>query len=159
MERFPNEPEANPYAAPHLPLERPRRPAPSGRGLLIPILSSLQTLTLVVGIGWMFFNIETIMGSGPIYCVFGLLVIIAAFFQWSPMAILFGGQAIGYSLFIFLLIYLLDWGPAEADLPVKIMTIAYTLAIGLPFYSLLLIRILKRSSAKQQQPNQPAKPS
>lgn len=70
-------------------------------------------------------DVETIVGSGPILSVIGLVVAFAGLVKGNRAAILFGLSATAMSLFLFALINRLRWGPSEASLPVSIILLVY----------------------------------
>ena len=113
-----------------------------------------QFAILVLAIGLEFYQIEIIIGSGVVYSIIGGVV--AVFAQrrkriWLAAA---GWSAPAISLFIFALINLNEWGPAEATEPVQVMSIVYGLVIGsLLVKELLTLPALDERSDSQRHDN------
>lgn len=73
-------------------------------------------------------EIETIVGTGPIFSILGLIV--AAMGRHSPVRRIswWGASTLLLSLFVFALILIADWSPAAARQPVGILLLLYQAA-------------------------------
>lgn len=134
--------DSNPYAPPPSIEEKKGRLAPktyiqrpSGWLLGLCLLHCVIILGALVG---EFFQIETILGSGPVFAISGLILLIVASSRRDiPMAV-FAGTAPLFAAFVFVLINIKGWGPSEANKPVQAISFAYTL-IALPAAIWLLV--------------------
>jgi hypothetical protein len=70
-------------------------------------------------------EIESIVGTGPVVSVLGLIVAASARRNRSLGALLLGLSAGLLSLFVFALIAVQDWGPSDAAQPVSMILITY----------------------------------
>ena len=140
----------NPYAAPTVP-NAPAADATTTRsrwqqwGLVLQMIVIPSTLIA------MLVEIKMIMGFGPVFMTVGAVILITAIRQKGAknrlIAAVFGGSAILFTLLIFALINIFQWGPNEATVPVAVMSIGYAI-IGLPLAGWLLRK--ERENSQQQ---------
>lgn len=84
-----------------------------------------QMLVVVVGLGLSYVEIHSIVGTGPVLAVVGIVVTVLAYRMRSRWGMTLGVSGPVFSLFIFLLINILEWGPDAAEIPVPILGTAY----------------------------------
>jgi len=93
-------------------------------------------------------EIESIMASGPIFSILGFVVAFGWFASRSISTVIFGLSAGLISLFLFLLINILDWGPSDAAFPVTLMLLGFETVI-LPIGLVALHKTLSGSPTKE----------
>ena len=120
------------------------------RHVWIQRLCFVQCVVIVIAVEA--FNIESIIGSGPIFALVGISIAFLAIRQRNFFVAIFGASAPLFALFIFFLINVLSWGPADADQPVQWMSAAYAF-FALP-YAVWLLR--RRTVAGELNLNVPA---
>jgi uncharacterized membrane protein len=105
---------------------------------------------LAVGAGLAFFDIESIMGSGPTMLGFGLAFLILSRptvlprFRWLAWVCLF------FPVAVFLLIFFFSWSPSEAQTPVSILIAIVATTIAIPLV-VTLAAYQKQSGDEDQQ--------
>jgi len=119
----------NPYRPPET---GPDATVVSAAGNRVPgtsLLAALQVFVAFVGTGFAFWEIESILGSGPLLAVVGGLHAIAGHRRGRLSAILMGYSAPVFCIAIFLLINLKEWGPDAAQDPVSALAVAYLIPL------------------------------
>jgi hypothetical protein len=91
----------------------------------------VQAIVIVISLAFEAYIHESIVCSGPIFSLFGLVIAILAFRNGDHRAALFGCSAIVFTLLIVFLINYNSWGPPHGDLPITIMCLTYA-AFALP---------------------------
>ena len=86
-----------------------------------------------------FEDVESVLWTGPIETILGLIVLIFAMVYRHKTSIVLGASMIGISLLLFLLVLILGWSPSDAELPFSILTPAY-MAFSLPMVIYMLFR-------------------
>ncbi|QEF99867.1 hypothetical protein Mal15_39340 [Stieleria maiorica] len=126
-------PEINPYAAPRTVPARPPLPVetlPGRRRLKIAVvIASLILIGSPIASALAMSDIETIVISGP---VLSLIAIVLAIFAWrSDLRALWiiSYSMIAMSIGCFLTIVLMEWSPAEAQIPIGRATIVFAFGI------------------------------
>ncbi len=114
------------YEVPHV--EARRRGMRTALSILIGVslLSILGTWAAVI-----FYDAEVVLGGGPLIALLSLSTIVLAILTRRPIAMLPGVMHIGLCAFLFLLIWLAEWGPAQARMPLIYAGLGY-LALGVP---------------------------
>ncbi len=97
------------------------------------------------------FEITTILTSGPLFSVVGVAVACAWRVSRSLASVVFGLSAALISLFIFLLINAMSWGPADAKVPVTVILLCYEVVI-VPLGIVTLKRLLVSSPTSFSRP-------
>jgi hypothetical protein len=117
----------NPYQAPQVLLEpEPERDFFPQKSYFWPKLWIwAQMLVVAVGLGLSFVEIETIVGTGPVLAAVGFVVTRRGYRMGSWWTMSLGISGPVFSLFIFLLINVMEWGPGAAERPVAILGTAY----------------------------------
>ena len=129
--------ESNPYRSPQMQDMHPSVLIPGGNRAYT-IAAALQCLTILIGVPLAVLEIETILGSGPILLVFGLLSLIFAIRRRYLAGIVFGASGLLVVLGSFLLINLMGWGPREAHEPIGSIAVVYGCVFGLAgLYSII----------------------
>ncbi len=89
---------------------------------------------LVVATVLTFIEVEFIVGMGPIACVWtGILLLLSRRKNIAHFG-KFIGSTLLFCLCCFLLIYLLDWSPRTAQLPISCLVLAYTASLLFFYY-------------------------
>ena len=86
-----------------------------------------------------FVDVESVVVTGPIEAILGLIILIFAIVYRHFIGILLGVSMIGISLLLFLLVVTLQWSPKDAELPFSFLTSVYLL-FSLPMLVYLLMR-------------------
>jgi hypothetical protein len=105
-------------------------------GVLRPRLFTALRVLLALGwvaclIGWLliFLDTETVVGSGPVILLVGLVLMIVGAVQRRLLSALIGAGHCGVCLLFFTLVAVFDWSPSGAHVPFLIMGILYVVAI------------------------------
>jgi hypothetical protein len=98
-------------------------------------------------------EIESIVVTGPIFTVLGLVVVLLGAIDGRMMPVWFGLSAGLVSLLIFVLINAKGWGPEPAAFPVTLILLGYELAV-IPIGLLALYGIVSRPLMPSQVPRQ-----
>ncbi len=99
--------------------------------IFAPILVVVQVVGILVAVCLAVRDIESIMVSGPVVSVIGLLVGLMSLRRYDGVGLLFGLSALSMSVLCLSVIYGLEWGPHEAALPISCLLIAYAI-LSLP---------------------------
>jgi len=119
----------NPYAPPQVASESVLLPKPSPDRRRIRRWAIVECLVIAGALAAQAIDIESIIISGPVFGLVGLGVAIMGRRSRHVPALMFGGSAFAFAIFIFVLINLADWGPREATRPVMILSWIYTVAV------------------------------
>jgi hypothetical protein len=115
----------NPYRAPEVPFEVVRESAPRGAYFWVRAFIMMQMLVAVVGTAAAFVDVHTIMATGPVLSIVGIFGTIACVRNRYYFGAVIAASGSIISLAIFLIIQLLNWGPAEAQEPVPLIAALY----------------------------------
>ena len=98
------------------------------RGLIRVMLAQLgfALLSIVLAI----YDMVTIVGTGPIGSVIGLIVFGLAYRLGLPVKIKIGLSAPIFSSICFCLIYFLEWSKEEASTPIVALMLLYTIGLS-----------------------------
>ncbi len=129
----------NPYSPPTATPDRPLRLVATKRSLSLRRLCIFQCGIIVVALAAEVYDIETIMGSGPIFGIVGIGIMLVAYRERDFRAAAFGASAPMFATFIFSLIVVMDWGPAEADQPVQWLSFGFAL-LAVPAAGWMVLR-------------------
>lgn len=135
--------EDNPFAAPSV--QDYQGPAYQAIGTWPKVTLALQYLILLGGVIASYIEIESIMFSGPAYSIAGILTAATALYSRNRSALWIAISAPSFALFIFLLIFLNHWSPADARAPVPILCTLYLLAI-------LIVTLLRLNRMRRETP-------
>ena len=127
----------NPYEAPQTMSVGDQRVFTSGRHFWLQLCICLQMLVVLIGLGVACWQIESIIGTGPILSIVGIIVAVLSYRRSIRSGVLFGLSGLGLSVGVFLTIFLLHWSPDDARIPVPIMGGAYLGIAG--SYALVLL--------------------
>lgn len=142
----------NPYLAPETVPEPIQRPAIEPY-FWFRILVVLHVLLVAIGLGLSYLTIESIMITGAILVVLGILTFATAYRRRSLAGIVLGASGVIFSVGVFLLVVLMDWGPADAKGPVPILiAIYFAITIALATVALLHAPQINNSVASQEPP-------
>lgn len=89
----------------------------------------VQLIFVGIAVGLAFYEIETIVFSGPIGSIIGLVVFGVTYKSRLTMRKTIGLSAPIFSLICFSLIYFWEWSPSEAQEPIGILMLLYTIVI------------------------------
>ncbi len=120
------DPDPNPYAPPSPEIVNRPLPQPRARSKWLFVLCCLQLSVLVGGVVLEAYEHKTIVGSGPVYLIVGLVITWLAARKQQLLEIAVGGSAILLVIGVFLRIVFNDWGPTESDGPNTRVILAYT---------------------------------
>lgn len=82
-------------------------------------------------------EIETIVATGPIFGIVGLLAAVGCVVSRSPSSLLFGLSTPAFSFYIFFWIFTKSWSPQQAAVPVSSTILGYELLmVPLGLYAL-----------------------
>lgn len=123
-----NSTDENPYAPPAMQEDQPVRNTVASRELWLKRLIILHSLVIVFALLAQAYEVESIMGSGPVFAINGLLIAVLGFRTHNHPAAWYGVSAVAFALLIVFLINFNRWGPAMAERPVIIMSAVYGLA-------------------------------
>ena len=115
----------NPYRAPEVPFEVVRESVPRGAYFWVRSFIILQMLVAVVGTAAAFVDVETIVATGPILSIFGIFGTIVCVRKRYYFGALTCASGPVISVAIFLVIFLLNWSPTEAQEPVPLIGAVY----------------------------------
>lgn len=115
----------NPFRAPQSSFE-PTNRKPDSNLRHLRICLGLQCTTIVVGVAAAFYDIESIVATGPILFFIGIPVVILSRRLGLTSGLTFGISGPAISLLCLVLINLLGWSPADAQLPVSTIAAIYT---------------------------------
>ncbi len=108
----------------------------------------LQMLVVLIGLGVACWQVESIIGTGPILSIVGIIVAVLSYQRSMKGGVLFGLSGLGLCVGVFLTIFLLDWSPGDARIPVPIMGGVYLGIAG--SYAIAWLLQLRASSSTQQ---------
>lgn len=92
-------------------------------------LLAIQTVGIAVGVLATFFDIESILFSGPLLSFTGVLTAVLGYRRSLMAAFYFGLSLPTMSLLTFCLIFGLQWGPAQAEVPVSRLVAGFGLLV------------------------------
>jgi hypothetical protein len=95
------------------------------------IVCAVHGLAIVGALGVAVLAVETILLSGPLISLLGLYVSALSLKRSFWKGVAAGLSALGFSLFVFFLIWGLGWGPDRAHVPVCVMGAVYA-AVSTP---------------------------
>ncbi len=150
----------NPYLAPEILLEPElSSDLPKTVFVWVRVVLGLQLVTTIIGLGFSVWHVESIVGTGPILALLGLLVAIVSFRHGLMMAGCVGLSAVPFTAAVFLIIFLQNWSPDDARKPVPVMGAAYlTVMIGGYFAALHQMRQRERTFFDLQQKKRDSAP-
>lgn len=135
--------QINPYAPPEVTdLSAPNLPRHSFRGWLY-LSFLLQSVTIVIAWGALFFDVETILMTGVPFISLGSITAILAYRQSDHSLAGFGISSPLFAIFIFLLIVTLHWSPADATMPVRLLGSLYGSVLLVWAISIYIHRVQK----------------
>ena len=137
----------NPYRAPET-LYEPAIEQLDRHPLWFRFAIFFQLLTIAVGVVLAVFDIETILGTGPILALLGLVVFLQTKRQDGsrrPLSLVFGVSGPMVAVICFLLIFCLEWSPRAAHFPIGAIAVCYSL-LFLPM-GMYVLRSYLRSHA------------
>lgn len=119
----------NPYRAPEVHLEVARETILHRQYFWVRLWIILQMVVAIAGCVAAFYDVETIVATGPILSIVGILGAITSFRRKVAIGLWASISAPAISLGVFLLIFLRDWSPSYAQGPVPIIGTIYTVAL------------------------------
>jgi hypothetical protein len=133
---------SNPYAPPQVVSDPPIVVQLRARGGWHRAFLWVKSSTIIIAIGAAYFDIESIVFSGPFYGLLAILIGLFGYFQRDGWSMVVSVVSLAFVISIFLLINIKDWSPSDADGPVQKMMIAYAV-IALPVTLLLSLTHLR----------------
>ncbi len=119
----------NPYMAPETGLASERDSLFQTKYFWLRFGIGLQALVLMTGIGASFVKIESILFSGPALAVAGIVLVVLAWRKRNIWAMVLGISGPVFSIFLLVLINVLEWSPDDAKVPVPKIGLAYLAAV------------------------------
>lgn len=119
----------NPYRAPEVFPERAVEPEIRRRYRWVRLWIVFQMVVAIVGCAAAFYDVETIVATGPTLTVVGIFGIITCIRRRFLFGFWISMSAPAISLGVFLLIFLCNWSPTYAQGPVPIIGAIYTVAL------------------------------
>ena len=119
----------NPYRAPEVHLEVARETVLHRQYFWVRLWIILQMVVAIAGCVAAFYDVETIVATGPILSIVGILGAMTCFKRRFFLGLWINTSAPAVSLGVFLLIFLRRWSPSYAQGPVPIIGTIYTVAI------------------------------
>ena len=119
----------------------------------IQVLISLQLLSIMASIIAAVVEIETIVWTGPIFSIVGLLIAVPCYRQHFPTGLYFGLSVPTISILCFSIILGLQWGPSTAAVPISCLLVLFAI-VALPLGAFAiregrLVTIAKRRTTLQ----------
>lgn len=117
--------ESNPYAPPQSMSEASiahRRAAMPAR---LTRLLVVQAAVIVCSLALEAYRHESIVGTGSIFALVGLLIAIAAYRERNSLAFVYGCSAVAFTALIVFLINFYGWLPAQGDRPITMLAFGY----------------------------------
>jgi len=111
------------------------------------VLGAIQLLGISGSVIAAAAEVESIVGTGPVFSILGLVVCIGWIYSRSLATFVFGLSASVISLFVLALIMGLNWSPGDASVPVPLILLAYE-AVIVPVGLVSLHRAIARPSRK-----------
>ncbi len=134
----------NPYRAPEVHLEVARETVVHRQYFWVRLWIILQMVVAIAGCVAAFYDVETIVATGPILSIVGIFGVMTSFKRRFSLGLWISMSAPAISLGVFLLIFLRDWSPSYAQGPVPIIGTIYTVAIcGMGILAILRTRLLQ----------------
>lgn len=101
----------------------------SKQNRLVLLFLFAQLIFAGIAVGLAFCDIETIIFSGPVGSIIGLVVFALTHQSSFTVRKAIGLSAPIFSFICFLIIFILDWSPGEAEKPIAILMLLYTIVI------------------------------
>jgi hypothetical protein len=133
----PSDHPINPYAPPHAAPTKPQNVLPNleQTNPWLRRACIFQLLIIFAALGLEAIEVETIVGTGPIYLAAGIFTSYRAVREANLWGVLIGFSAIILTGLIFALINLNNWSPTAADRPVSIIIWSYSvIAVPLLYF-------------------------
>ncbi|QDV43431.1 hypothetical protein Enr13x_32880 [Stieleria neptunia] len=125
-------PDLNPYAPPSTVSDTPLIDAAPIQAPWLRRFIAVQAIVIVASLAVEAYEHESIVGSGPIFSLVGLIIAMLAFRNRDHASMIFGGSAIAFASLIVFLINYNSWGPPQGDRPITILSFIYA-AFALPY--------------------------
>lgn len=109
----------------------------------------MQIAVMVIALGVEAIEHETIVGSGPVFSLVGLVITMVALKGGQGSAAAFGMSAIVLSAVIVFLINYNGWSPLQGDGPITMMIWIYA-AIAIPIGCRLVTRLRSDSLGRDE---------
>ncbi|MEZ6125875.1 MAG: hypothetical protein R3C49_22335 [Planctomycetaceae bacterium] len=121
------DPSHNPYQAPDSLWDRPAVVVETPPRRWLKVMLFLFVAATPIGAGLAAWEIESILGTGPVISLLGLAILVAAIRARQPVAALVGASGPGISLICWAAILMNGWGPGDAQEPISIVAAIYAL--------------------------------
>ena len=135
-------PVNNPYRPPAAELNQAISVLVPTKGKWLKWLIALQFVVIVFAATFAAFDIESIVVSGPIFSLVGIVIAAFAARHRNRVACLYGISAVVFACFVFALIFFNDWSPRAASTPVLTLILIY----GFAALAVTLFLLLNQSS-------------
>ena len=98
-------------------------------------------------------EIESIVGSGPIMSLVGIWIAFLSYRRDRPIGLFYGLAVPTVSVFCFIVINLMEWGPSDAHVPVSAFLVLFAWAC-IPACSLAIWEVRRQRGLAQRRPVQ-----
>lgn len=143
----------NPYRAPDVILDpEPGFVVPRSGYFWVELGMWLQLLTVIVGLGVASWKVDSIVGTGPVLSILGILLAIFSYRKSVLTGLLPGLSGPAFSVVVFLIIFFRNWSPHDAQYPVPIMITGYLVVV------LLAVLLMLTQIRNRQQSTSPSQP-
>lgn len=109
---------SNPYAVTTLELGKPVK-VPDDTSRLVRWMILIALPLLLIGAASSLIDIESIVASGPVMLIYGLILMFLTRGQNQRLFRWFAWTCCAFPIFVFLIIYLLEWSPGDAQIPIS----------------------------------------
>lgn len=93
-----------------------------------PIWDTLSIIVCIVAATLIaFVDVESVMGSGPVLALFGIVLLVAGLVKRKKLRAILGGLHCMVCALFVVMVNLWNWGPADADAPFLVMGVVHTL--------------------------------
>ncbi len=110
----------------------------------IELMTLVQIVAIICTLVGIFIEIRTILLSGPILSSIGAVIAWSSYRCKSRLGIVWGLSALGITLFCIGLILTFNWLPQDAEFPIRIIAIIYTLLV-LPLGITILLHLNRKN--------------
>ena len=105
---------------------------------------------LCLFVGWvlLFFDVETVIVTGPLLFVLGLALAVSAWRLKLMPAVMLGIGHCSICVLFVTLVNVRNWSPSEAEIPFRVLGGFYLLVVTVPASSLVLLYMHVRGSSR-----------
>lgn len=94
--------------------------------------AALAWAACAAGTALIFWEVESVMATGPVLLILGVLLTVAGLVARRTLWALLGSGHVAVCVLFVALVNLRDWSPRQAEAPFEAMSVLYTLASAAP---------------------------